>query len=143
MLVGTPIVGIEARMVGDRPGLAIREDKMTLVLEFADGSLGTIHYFANGSKRYSKERIEAFSDGRVLAMDNFRSLVGYGWPGFTRCRMWRQDKGHTAEMAAFVDRLQAGGPGLIPWPELEEITLATLAAVERAREPPRPIFCVS
>lgn len=138
-LVGAPIVGVEARMMGAAPGVTVRQDKMTIVLEFADGSLGAVHYFANGSKRFPKERVEVFSEGRVLVLDNFQALSGYGWQGLGRTRLWRQDKGHAAEIAAFVERVANGGEPLIPFAELEEVTLATFAAVERASQPVRPM----
>lgn len=142
-LVGQPIVGLEARMMGAAPGVVVRQDKMTILLEFADGSTGAIHYLANGSKRYPKERVEVFSEGRVLVLDNFKTLRGYGWKGFKRKRLWRQDKGHAAEVAAFIERVIDGGAPLIPWPVLEEVTLATFAAVERAAQPARAIHLES
>jgi predicted dehydrogenase len=138
-LVGKPIIGLEARMMGDAPGVTVGQDKMAIVLEFADGSTGTIHYLANGNKRFPKERIEVFSEGRVLVLDNFKTLRGYGWPGFRKTGLARQDKGHRAEVAAFVERVVDGGLPLIPWPELEEITLATFVSVERAAQVPRPL----
>jgi predicted dehydrogenase/threonine dehydrogenase-like Zn-dependent dehydrogenase len=133
-LVGYPIVDVTARSMGADPGLAVREDKMSITLTFADGSLGTVHYFANGSRQYPKERIEVFSAGRILALDNFQRLRGYGWPGFKDKRLWRQDKGHGAEVAAFVERVRSGGAWLIPWEELEEVTQATFSAGEQASQ---------
>jgi hypothetical protein len=50
-----------------------------------------------------------FSEGRVLVLNNFKRLQGYGWPGFKRMSLWRQDKGHRAEIEAFIDRVRAGG----------------------------------
>jgi predicted dehydrogenase len=105
---------------------------MTITLEFADGSLGTVHYFANGSRQFPKERVEAFSQGRVLVLDNFRRLRGYGWRGFRRSGIWRQDKGHGTEVTAFLDHVTGDGTSPIPWEELEEVSIATFAAVERA-----------
>jgi predicted dehydrogenase len=112
---------------------------MTILLEFADGSVGVVHYLANGSKSYPKERVEVSSEGRVLVLDNFKRLQGYGWDGFKRMKLARQDKGHTAEVTAFVKRVLSGGAPLIPWPELEEVTLATFVAVERATQASRPL----
>ena len=131
-LVGQPINEVVARSMGVARGLAVREDKMSLTLSFADGSLGTVHYFANGSKQFPKERVEVFSGGRILTLNNFQDLRGYGWPGFKDRRLWRQDKGHTAELAAFVQRIQQGGDWLIPWSELREVSEATFTAVEQA-----------
>ena len=68
-------------------------DTATINLSFADGSTATIHYLANGHKSFSKERIEVFTNGRILRLDNFRTLEGWGWPNFSRKRLWRQNKG--------------------------------------------------
>ena len=124
-------------MMGNAPGVDVRQDKMTIILEFGDGSTGTIHYLANGSQRLSKERVEIYSEGRALVLDDFKTLRGYGWQGFRREGMLHRDKGHRAEVAAFIERVIHGGPPLIPWSELEEVTLATFVANERAAEPPR------
>ena len=55
---------------------ASARDSATITLRFADGTLGTITYLANGSKAFPKERLEVFAGGRVLQLDNFRRLVG-------------------------------------------------------------------
>lgn len=133
-LVGQPIVGVRAQMMGAAPGVMVREDKMSILLDFADGSTGAVHYLANGSKQFPKERVELFSQGRVLVLDNFRALRGYGWSGLPRRRPRGQDKGHQAEVSAFVQRVAQGGDWLIPWSELKEVTLATFVAVEQAAQ---------
>jgi predicted dehydrogenase/threonine dehydrogenase-like Zn-dependent dehydrogenase len=97
-------------------------DTATLQLGFADGSIGTIHYFANGSRAFPKERLEVFANGGVLQLDNFRRLTGFGWPGFTRLNLWRQDKGQNACAAAFVRAIEEGGPSPIPLEELLEVS---------------------
>ena len=97
-LAGSPIAGAERR------SLAGREDVSNLELRFEDGSIGTIHYLANGHKSFPKERIEVFGGGRVLRLDNFRSLRAWGWPAFRGARLWRQDKGQAGCVRAFVRR---------------------------------------
>jgi predicted dehydrogenase len=129
-LTGSPVSRVAAMRVGEGP--TVRDDKMTIALSFADGSVGSINYFANGSKSYPKETLEVFSDGRVLRLDNFRKLTGYGVKGFKRFGTWRQDKGHQTEIAAYIERLTSGGEPLIPFDELENVTLASFAAVEAA-----------
>ena len=78
--------------------------------------------------------MEVFSDGRVLKLDNFRRLRGYGFKLFRDYRSARQDKGHAAELAAFVNRVGAGGGPLIPLDELVNVTLASFAAMTAAAE---------
>lgn len=119
-------------MVGE--GSAVRGDKTSILLGLADGSIGTINYFANGPKSYPKEVLEVFSDGRVLRLNNFRTLRGYGFKGFRSFRSRRQDKGHRAEVLAFVDRAATGGEPLIPLEDLVNVTRASFAAVVSARE---------
>jgi len=105
-------------------------DSFSIALRFADGSLGTIVYLANGSKAFPKERLEVFADGRVLQLDNFRKLTGYGWPGFSKMNLWRQDKGQTGCAKAFVDAMRGGGPSPIPLEELLEVGRVTIALGE-------------
>ena len=131
-LTGSMVQSVSACMAGE--GFAVRTDKMSIVLGFADGSVGTVNYFANGSKSYPKEMLEVFSEGRVLRMENFRITLGYGFKGFKRFRTLRQDKGHNAEVAAFVERIAGGGEALIPFEQLANTTAASFAAVGSARE---------
>jgi predicted dehydrogenase/threonine dehydrogenase-like Zn-dependent dehydrogenase len=131
-LAGSQVRTVGALMLGE--GVATRSDKMAIVLGFEDGSVGTVNYFANGSKAYPKEQVEVFSEGRVLRLDNFRRLSGFGFRGFKRHKSLRQDKGHAAEFAAFVQHVTTGGKALIPLDELVNVTLATFAAMTAARE---------
>ena len=100
---------------------AATPDTASLTLRFADGSMGTVLYLANGSKAFPKERLEVFASGRVLQLDNFRRLTGFGWPGFTKMNLWRQDKGQRACAEAFVRALRSGGEAPIAMDELLEV----------------------
>jgi predicted dehydrogenase len=130
-LTKSPIKSVSSMMVGGKG--PIWEDKMPIILGFADGSVGTVHYFANGSKSFPKETLEVFGDGRVIRMENFRTTTGYGFKGFRTFRTWRQDKGHRAEIAAFVERIASDGTPLIPFEEIVNVTRASFAAVESAK----------
>lgn len=111
-LAGSPIVSIQARRMGDAPGMVITEDKASITLGFEDGSFGTIMYLANGAASFPKERVEVFVAGRVLQLDNFRKLKGFGWPGFGKMNLWKQDKGQNACVAAFLQAIEKGLPAL-------------------------------
>ena len=103
-LCGHPITSVQAMQFGRAASDTPHDDRMTFTLGFEDGSIGTVHYLANGHKAFPKERLEVFCGGRVLQLDNFRRLRGIGWPGFTKMNLWRQDKGHAAGVAAFCRR---------------------------------------
>jgi predicted dehydrogenase len=108
-------------------------DSVSIELRFADGSIGTVHYFANGSKSFPKERIEVFAQGSVLQLDNYRRLTGFGWPGFKKMNLWSQDKGQKACAAAFVQAVANSGASPIPFEELMEVGRATILAADLAR----------
>ncbi|MGF1853521.1 bi-domain-containing oxidoreductase [Vibrio satsumensis] len=120
-LTGSKITGFNAMCVGDTPGVAIREDKASITLSFEDGSIGTIHYFANGGKAFPKERIEVFANDAVLQLDNFRKLTGFGWKGFSKNKLMSQDKGQNNCTTAFVDSIKEGKPSPIPFSEIIEV----------------------
>jgi len=101
-------------------------DTVSITLSFVDGSVGTIHYFANGNKGFPKERLEIFCEGKILQLDNFKLLRGYGWKNFKKMKLWRQDKGHVPEVAAFIDAVKKGGPSPIPFEEIVEVTKTTI-----------------
>lgn len=109
------------------------DDKTTVTLRFADGSLGTVHYFANGHGGFPKERLEAFCAGRVVQLDNYRRLRGYGagMPGSGPTL--RQDKGQAACAAAFLAAIRDGGSAPIPFDELLEVSRATVDIAAAAR----------
>jgi predicted dehydrogenase/threonine dehydrogenase-like Zn-dependent dehydrogenase len=109
------------------------DESVTITLAFADGSSATVHYLTNGHRAFPKERIEAFAAGRVLQLDNFRTLHGYGWSGFGSMRLWRQDKGQSACVAAFLAAVREGRAAPIPLAELLEVSRVTVALGEAAR----------
>ncbi len=125
-LAGAPITGHHAIAVGRHPGIAVRDDKITISLSFADGSMGVIHYLANGHKSFPKERLEVFAAGRVLQLDNFRKLRGWGWKNFSSMNLWRQDKGQFACAKSFVDAVREGRHTPIPLDEILEVSRVTI-----------------
>ena len=132
-LVNSPIRDVQARSVGVGEGKMLTGDNASLTFKCDDGSLGTLVYLANGHKSFPKERIEVFVSGRVLQLDNFRTLTGYGWSGFEKMRLWHQDKGQGACAKAFLDAVKVGGPAPIPFEEIIEVSRVTIEAAEALR----------
>lgn len=125
-LAGSEIVSVQARRMGDNDFDITTEDKAAITLGFADGSFGTIHYLANGAASFPKERVEVFVAGRVLQLDNFRKLIGFGWPGFSKMNLWRQDKGQNACAKAFLQAVEQGSATPIPAEEIFEVARVTI-----------------
>jgi predicted dehydrogenase len=128
-LVGTPVTNWNVT-----PMKAATLDTVSIQLSFADGSIGTVHYFANGSRSFPKERLEIFTAGRVLQLDNYRRLTGFGWPGFKSMNLWHQDKGQKACVAAFVRSLAEGTTAPIPVDEILEVSRLSIQVAGASRE---------
>ena len=108
-------------------------DNASILLKYEDGSTGVINYFSNGSKSYSKERIEIYSQERTAIIDNFRQTIGYGFKGFSKLKTGL-DKGHKGQFVELVKRVKVGGDPLIPFDEIVNTTKASFAAIESLRQ---------
>lgn len=104
-------------------------DNATILLKYENGSNAVINYFANGSKAYSKERVEVYSQERTLVMDNWRKLQAFGFKGFSKTSS-KQDKGHYNQFNELVQQHIKGGNPIIPFEELVNTTRASFAAIE-------------
>lgn len=132
-LTGSKIVDVQSVQMGTADGTSRFPDRMTFTLKFEDGSFGTVHYLANGNRRFPKERVEVFCGGRILHLDNFRKLKGYGWQGFSRMSLWSQEKGHGSCVEAFVDAARSNSSSPIPFEQLVEVTRTSFDVVRKAR----------
>jgi predicted dehydrogenase len=132
-IVGEKIVDVKARCMGQLVAGKVNDDNAVITLGFSDGSFGTINYLSNGSNIYPKENIKVFSGGRVLELDNFRVLKGYGWGTFKVFRTWRQDKGQVKCVEAFLSGINNNTPA-IPFEELIEVAKVSLDVAEILRK---------
>jgi predicted dehydrogenase/threonine dehydrogenase-like Zn-dependent dehydrogenase len=130
-LTGSKVVSVCMNAMGENP--SENTDNATILLKYANGSTGTINYFSNGNKSYSKERVEVYSQERVLILDNFRYLEGYGFKGFSSMKT-SLDKGHKNQFEKLVQTIQNGGSPLIPFEEIVNTTQASFAAIQSLKE---------
>lgn len=104
-------------------------DNASILLKYENGSTAVINYFSNGSKAYSKERVEVYSQERTLVLDNWRKLTGYGFNGFSKVNS-KQNKGHFNQFKELIEQQQQGKKPIISFKELVNTTKASFAAVE-------------
>jgi predicted dehydrogenase/threonine dehydrogenase-like Zn-dependent dehydrogenase len=124
-LAGAPVTAVSATAMKDPHAV---HDTVVITIQFAGGSIANISYFSNGNKNLPKEYIEVYSGGTVGVIDDFKSLTIHGKN--TRITKGAQDKGHRAEVAAFMDAVANGKPSPVPFDDLVASTLATFKAVE-------------
>jgi predicted dehydrogenase/threonine dehydrogenase-like Zn-dependent dehydrogenase len=125
-LTGARIERVQAAAIRPATGYYKSQDNFTTCLSFHDGSVATLTYTGLGSKDYPKERLEMFVDGKVIALDDYKSLTVTGGKGRgVRTRL--PEKGQKEELEAFAKAIQNGGE----WPiALWEQAQATRIALE-------------
>jgi predicted dehydrogenase/NADPH:quinone reductase-like Zn-dependent oxidoreductase len=130
-LTGSRVKNVCMNSLGTNPNE--NTDNASILLKYENGSTGVINYFANGSKAYSKERIELYSQERTLILDNFQTLKGYGFKYFSSLKT-SLDKGHKKQFELLIDRIKNGGEALIPFDEIINTTKASFAAIESLKK---------
>lgn len=116
-LTGTPNVeAVNAYSITPSSKQWARNDNFVATLKYADGSVCTLTYTALGDKSYPKEQMEVFADGKVLVMNDYKSVTVHGGKhkGWSSAAM---QKGQLEELDALSATLLQGAS----WPiSLEE-----------------------
>ena len=109
-LAASPITSVHCAGYSrlDLPRVAL--DNLVLTLECADGSVASIAYVASSPRNIGKERIELFCAAGVGVLHDYRALEIHRPRGSERLRERTQDKGHRAEVRAFIESLRTGVP---------------------------------
>jgi len=132
-LSGSVPVEVFCGSVHPKAAVVAADDRAFITLRHADGSASSIAYQAGGDRAFPPERIEVFGGGRTAALSDW--AAGELWSGGKRRTFsGGKDKGHAAELAAFIGACRGGGPWPIAWPELHGVTWASLMAVQSLRE---------
>ncbi len=130
-LTGSRIKSVCMNAMGENP--SENTDNASILLKMENGSSGVINYFSNGAKSYAKERLEVFSQEKVLIMDNFIKTSGYGVKGFSKLKT-KLDKGHKSQFGQIVEKIKQGSVELIPYEDLINVTKASFAAIESLKQ---------
>lgn len=108
------------------------DDSVFITIRHANGSVSNISYQAGGDRAFPTERIEVFGSQKVAVIDGWNHIEL--WSG-GRCvrKSGHKDKGHRAEVEAFLRACGKGGRWPILWEELYGTTWASLQAVSSLR----------
>jgi predicted dehydrogenase/threonine dehydrogenase-like Zn-dependent dehydrogenase len=127
---GAPVAAVQAASITPNSGHWQRNDNFVATVTYANGSVCTLTYTAMGAKAYPKERMEIFSRGQVIALDNYKSVEIHGGRG----KGWQSrtiDKGQLDELKALAGTLRRKAP----WPiSLDDQLSATRTAFEVERQ---------
>jgi len=108
----------------------IENDNIEIIIDFANGSRGSILYTSLGSKGAPKEYLEIFADENVLIIDNFKSGRFFIKKKSKKLRRFIQDKGHYKEFETFARAILNGDSSPISMKEQILATLTTFKVLE-------------
>ena len=129
-MVGSDPVEVHTMGVQKPATSALLNDNICISMRFADGSIGTVVYTADGAKAQPKEHISIFGGGRSAVIDDFRSAEFFdGDTNHRRTRATSQDKGQRAMIEAWLVGMRSGKPAC-PLSTIFAVSAATIAAVE-------------
>jgi predicted dehydrogenase len=83
-------------------------DTLAIILKYRNGSVGNITYYSNGHNLYPKENIEIYVDNKILVIENFKNLKGFGWSKFKNLKLWQQNKGNSECINAYLKSVTDG-----------------------------------
>ncbi|WP_373999504.1 bi-domain-containing oxidoreductase [Bdellovibrio bacteriovorus] len=93
-------------------------DNFVASFTFEDGSVATLTYTAMGHNSYAKEHMELFCEGKVIVMEDFKTLEVHGSTSLNLKAS--QDKGQKEELIAFAAALKNGEAWPIPlWQQVQ------------------------
>ena len=130
-LTGSKVISVCMNAMGKNP--AEDTDNASILLKYENGSTAVINYFSNGSKSYSKERVEVYSQERTMVMDNWRKLKFYGFKGASNSSV-KQDKGHFNQFQKLIDQHKKGGEPIISFDSIVNTTKTSFAAINSLKE---------
>lgn len=129
-LTGSRIKDVSAQAIVPKTGFYSRSDNFVSSVSFEDGSVATLTYTALGSKDFSKEQMDIFVDGKVISLDDYKTLTvtGATQPGINNKIT---DKGQKDELEAFANVIMNGGEWPIPlWQQVQATEISFLVEEE-------------
>lgn len=118
-LTNSQVLSVTTQKITPKTAYYLAQDNFVTTMTFADGSLATLTYTALGSKDSPKEQLEIFVDGKVLTMNDYKSLKIYG-AKIKGLETKTPEKGQKEEMLAFAEVIKNGGEWPIPlWQQVQ------------------------
>jgi len=95
-------------------------DNFSATIQYADGSICTLLYSAQGAKALPKEALEMHVDGKSFLLDDYRALSAFG--AAIQVKTKKQEKGHYEELIAFHNAITGSLDRRAIWDEAVEVS---------------------
>lgn len=131
-LIGSEVKSVFATTIQKSDQSIPDEDNVNIVLNYANGSIATISYYAYGDNSMPKEYIEVFSSGVSMQMNDFRELTIFKGGKSSKEKSANQDKGFVNEFKAFKEAIKSGNEA-ISFDSIYNTTKTTFKILESIR----------
>lgn len=128
-IAGSPITKVEANALKDANNLL---DTVSISLAFQNGSVASISYYSNGSKKLSKEYLEVFCGEKTVVIDDYKTMEIFG-EAKKSMKNPSQDKGHAKEVTLFLEAVKLGKQLPISFEECYNSTKATFEVLDKIK----------
>lgn len=123
-LTGTKVVSVSASSIQPSSAYYSAKDNFVATITYEDGSVANLIYTAAGSKEYPKETMEIFFDGKMITLDDYKSMKGYGVK-LASIETKGSEKGQLEEIEAFGRAIKEGHEIPIPlWQQMQAMQIA-------------------
>jgi len=127
-IVGRDPMRIYAEKITSNNESMVDTNNVISTIRYEDGSVASIIYTTIGNESYPKERIEIFSDGGVIAIEDFKELVVTGLDGKSE-KLKRIEKGQF-ELINEYGKLLKGASISTDLPSVEDGVKATICSLK-------------
>lgn len=106
------------------------DDTLSIILHYQNGSIGSIHYFANGSRSVKKEYVEIFQSGTTALLNDFREVSIFSSRRPKKRKLVLQDKGQKKQLHLFVEAVKLGKSSPIPFEHIYKTTFVSYKIIK-------------
>jgi predicted dehydrogenase len=104
-----------------------QRDNVVATVKYADGSVCTLTYTSQGNTSYSKEFCQIYFDGKIITIDDYKKIEGYGVKT-ANIQTVNSEKGQYEELIEFYNSIKSGTNYPIPIWQIEQATKLSFAA---------------
>ncbi len=132
-LAGSGIAEINCQSIRSVNPLVHSNDNASVIIEFADGSIGNLIYLTDGDTSVHKELLEVHSAGMSVVMDDFKA-ISFHRNGRSKKKNYDGRKGHSEEVQSFVGAISGAVSPAMSFNESCDVTEATFKILESTRD---------
>jgi len=119
--VDVEINSISVNSINQKTKNVSSRDNLIVTLKYKEGSICTLTYTALGDKSYPKETLEIYFDNKIITMNDYKELRGYGIK-MANINSKFSEKGHYEELIIFSQAIKDGTNYPIPLWQIEQAT---------------------